>query len=356
MGWGFCHSRSLARGSGFAVEAKSHGLVPVLLLGLAWMGAACAGYGTGGTGPELSENRPKTEFSGARVVQNERKLAPDPADETVKDCPSVSERLIPSLKAMGASIQEAPPDPEEGVDVGTGAPEAATVALLKGASSDPILLIAPYTEACSGRDPRSSQFGSAAFLLELGRVLSTHPMRYSIWLIFVPESMDEGGGPRQPGSLEPAPWPALTRVVSHFEKSGVLERVRVAIFFEGLGLPNSSAHRDSHSHPIYREVFWESARDLGLTDLFPEDADYFAVYERFGLAGPGAESSEPICGWLPAAPALAELFVCSVSWILCGGARRRAKARTAVLGPRYAAEHLQARLYALDGVVCKPWV
>lgn len=272
MGWGFCHSRSLARGSGFAVEAKSHGLVPVLLLGLAWMGAACAGYGTGGTGPELSENRPKTEFSGARVVQNERKLAPDPADETVKDCPSVSERLIPSLKAMGASIQEAPPDPEEGVDVGTGAPEAATVALLKGASSDPILLIAPYTEACSGRDPRSSQFGSAAFLLELGRVLSTHPMRYSIWLIFVPESMDEGGGPRQPGSLEPAPWPALTRVVSHFEKSGVLERVRVAIFFEGLGLPNSSAHRDSHSHPIYREVFWESARDLGLTDLFPEDA------------------------------------------------------------------------------------
>ena len=272
MGWGFCHLRSRSRGSGSGIEAKSHGLGPLLLLGLAWMGAACAGYGTGGAGLEFSADRPKTEFSGVRVLQNERRLASDPADDTEEDCPSASERLIRSLKAMGASIEEAPPDPKEGVAVGLGDPEAATVALLKGASSDPILLIAPYTETCSGRDPGSSQFGSAAFLLELGRVLSTHPIRYSIWLIFVPESTDEGGGPRQSGSLEPAPWPALTRVVSHFEQSGVLERVRVAIFFEGLGLPNSSAHRDSHSHPIYREVFWESARDLGLTDLFPEDA------------------------------------------------------------------------------------
>ncbi|MEE3326132.1 MAG: hypothetical protein VX252_02225 [Myxococcota bacterium] len=146
------------------------------------------------------------------------------------------------------------------------------MAILKGSSADPILLIAPYRDNCPVSEDDPPRLGNAAFLLELGRVLSTHPMRYSIWLIFVPEKTDSGDGRSRADSADPTPWPELTRVVSRFQQSGVLKRVRVAVFFEGMGVPDSVALRDSHSHPIYREVFWESARDLELTDVFPPDA------------------------------------------------------------------------------------
>ena len=179
---------------------------------------------------------------------------------------------------MGASVES---HSFAGRDANRRATETgpSTVAFLKGVSPDPILLIAPYTEACEAPHSGTSGLDDAAFLLELGRVLSMHPMRYSVGLVFVPEKGTPGEGQDQEGSPEATPWPELVRMASRLQDSGSLERVRVAVFFDGLGVTNSAALRDSHSHPIYREVFWESARDLDRIDLFPPDA-VFASSKR----------------------------------------------------------------------------
>ncbi len=239
-----------------------------LILILALFG--CAGAHSGKDGLGSSQKRARNQFSGARVLENVRALSVQ-EKEGVEGCVPVSKRLRSRLSAMGASIEG------HSFAVGDAKHRAtetgpSTVAFLKGFSPDPILLIAPYTEACEDLHSGTSGLDDAAFLLELGRVLSLHPMRYSVGLVFVPEKGAPGEGQDQEGSPEATPWPELVRVASRLQGSGLLERVRVAVFFDGLGVADSAALRDSHSHPIYREVFWESARDLDLIDVFPPDA------------------------------------------------------------------------------------
>ena len=239
-----------------------------LILVLALFG--CAGAHSGKDGLGSSQKRARNQFSGARVLENVRALSVQ-EKEGVDGCVPVSRRLRSRLGAMGASIEghsfAAGDAKHRATETGP-----STVAFLKGFSPDPMLLIAPYTEACGDPHSGTSGLDEAAFLLELGRVLSLHPMRYSVGLVFVPEKGAPGEGQDTVGSPEATPWPELVRVASRLQDSGLLERVRVAVFFDGLGVANPAALRDSHSHPIYREVFWESARDLDLMDLFPRDA------------------------------------------------------------------------------------
>jgi len=231
---------------------------------LAVIGLGCAPF------PDRDE-RPESQFSGARVVQTIRDWRVRLADDA-DACPSVPDLLGPSLRAMGASIQRN--IAVDSAEHDNAAVSAATVAILKGTSADPVLLIAPYTEDCPDPKKGRARVGSAAFLLELGRVLSKRPKPYSIWLVFVRETSPESAGSSLEDAPQPTPWREVERLVARFEQTGVLDRIRVAVFFDGLGDPGAAALRDSHSHPIYREVFWESARDLGATDLFPPDAGF----------------------------------------------------------------------------------
>lgn len=249
--------------------------LPFMVWALAVIGLSCAVFPAGDERhSSLLRERPESPFSGVRVLQTIRdwrvSLSADGGA-----CPSVPDLLGPSLLAMGASIERGPAadvaDPDR-----TAAPvsAAATVAVLKGTSADPILLIAPYTENCLDPEKVLARVGSAAFLLELGRVLSKRPKPYSLWLVFIRETGPGSEGPSLEDSPQPTPWREVERLATEFEQAGVLDRVRVAVFFDGLGDPEAAALRDSHSHPIYREVFWESARDLGATDLFPPDAGF----------------------------------------------------------------------------------
>ena len=244
------------------------------LAGLAFMAWALVVTGLGCAVFPAGDERPKGEFSGPRVLQTIRdwKVRMGADGDA---CPSVPDLLGPPLRAMGASIEpKTAADFADSDGAAVSASSAATVAILKGTSADPILLIAPYTENCPDPQKGLARVGSAAFLLELGRVLSKRPKPYSIWLVFIRETGRESKSTSLEDSPQPTPWREVERLATRFEQAGVLDRVRVAVFFDGLGDPDAAALRDSHSHPIYREVFWESARDLGETDLFPPDAGF----------------------------------------------------------------------------------
>ena len=241
--------------------------LPLVASALAVLGLACAGFPFGNEGSE-------SDFSGTRVLQTIE------AWDSVLDaqdnvCPSVVDLLAPPLRAMGALVKTQTAGDVGGRDEAAAALSgAATVAVLEGRSADPILLIAPYTQHCDDSGKGLARVGSAAFLLELGRALSQHPNPYSIWLIFIRETAPGSKSASFEDSPQPTPWREVERLATRFEQAGLLDRVRVAVFFDGLGNPDTAASRDSHSHPVYREVFWESARDLGVTDFFPPEAEF----------------------------------------------------------------------------------
>ena len=252
-----------------------------VILALIWMGCAGSHPGSGVVGPSVSPTH--HDFSGSGVLENVKALSAGPAGPGAA-CESVSKRLRSRLRALGATTEGSSLSGQ-----GTESPGAAgeVIGVLRGVSSDPILLVAPYTEACGDRPQATSGFDNAAFLLEVGRVLSRHPRPYSVWLVFVPGKPKPSEGFDGMGAAHERPWTELSELVSQFREAGLLQRVRLAVFFDGLGGGNPAALRDSHSHPVYREVFWESARDLGREDLFAEDA-FFSSSQRAHHAFTGA--------------------------------------------------------------------
>jgi len=144
--------------------------------------------------------------------------------------------------------------------------------VLDGDSPDVLLLMARY-DTPSGRG-RESLYANAsasgpALLLEVGRALAHRPRPFTVWLIFLdgdavdsPPGAEASAGEARQGSEAMASWLAA---------DGQIQRIRLAVYFERIASPGLEVARDLRSHRIYREVFWQSARDLGFSGVFPSE-------------------------------------------------------------------------------------
>ena len=237
-------------------------------------GLGCADSRHGHLLQWLGVENTRYSFSGEKVLLNQTQLG---KREEQVPCEPVQGYLEARLASLGASLlsSRAVTGHAEGSHGHVKRELHSTVAVLEGRSEDPILLMAPYRVACgegSEGNPQSA-WANASFLLELGRVLSAQPQPYTIWLIFIPENSSVAQRSASIVESLSTPWLGSERVAEALKAEGVLNQVRVAIFFDGLGSTGESVSRDSHSHPVYREVFWESAQALDATDVFSDTSD-----------------------------------------------------------------------------------
>lgn len=151
------------------------------------------------------------------------------------------------------------------------------VAELEGQSPDVLMLVAPYSLI----DPDAWVGDSgAALLLELARNLGRERRLYSIrFALAETRAADPGKGAPMVESAAAArrrvraAASSLARALAaaEFESRSVLRGV---IAFDATSRPGLRFARDLRSHPIYRQVFWSAAKQLGFTDLFPADAGW----------------------------------------------------------------------------------
>ena len=178
---------------------------------------------------------------------------------------------------MGAGVEvvggAGPAGAEAAAGGGAGQADAAdgrtVVGSLPGRSDDVLLLVAPYGATGDEAEEaleRADVASGAAVLLELGRALSARPRLYTVWLAFVAGDAATSGGEGD-GTAARA-WPGSAALADALAQRGDRERVRVVVYFESLAHPDLRVARDLRSHRIHRETFWESARALGLDDVF----------------------------------------------------------------------------------------
>lgn len=253
----------------------------VLLLAALWL--ACSSGPAGdpawvpGSGA-LTEPPPK--FSGKQALEDARRIAgsaPRPAGS--RSAERTRAFIQDELARMGATIEGLAPaneasGPEPSAATQPGSVPAPLIGALAGRSDDVILLIAAYdttvdgdADTLAGLDAASG----AAVLLELGRALAARPRPYTVWLTFV-----EGDAVAKAPEAAGLRFAGTGALVSLLDQTQSLERVRLSVFFADLARPDLRIVRDLRSHRVHREIFWDSARELGLVEVFVQDAGFAA--------------------------------------------------------------------------------
>jgi len=173
------------------------------------------------------------------------------------------------LELIGAKVVEQRlliPTLDAGGRAGPASPVIDIIGVLPGDSSDVLMLMASYDEATEDGDASVDVASGAALTLELARVLALRERPFTIWIAFV-----EGDAP---GGVSPPPEEAgfagSRALAAELDRQGVLDRIRMAVFFGPLARPGLRISRDVHSHPYFRDVFWASARALGFADVFAD--------------------------------------------------------------------------------------
>ena len=172
------------------------------------------------------------------------------------------------------------------------------VAEITGDSPDALLLVAAYPDL--ERDDWIGDSG-AALLLELARALSHQRPRYTLRFALAetrpaPGDVDAAqAGENKSGIWLPvdSPVKARLRIVAAGESlaralvaEGDFERLRGVVVFDAPARPGLRIARDLRSHPVYRDVFWQSASALGFDSTFPSDGGWASPLSlHLGLRG-----------------------------------------------------------------------
>jgi hypothetical protein len=145
-------------------------------------------------------------------------------------------------------------------------------AMVPGASSDVILLIAPYDTRpyATFRHQGVNEGGSgAAVLLELARSLSRQELPYTVWFVFL-----EGEAPLGEGPLAEPSHFGSRGLAERLVALGAVEHVRLGVVIDRVCDADLVIARDIGSHRIYREEFWHAARRIERTEAFPRRSEY----------------------------------------------------------------------------------
>ena len=186
----------------------------------------------------------------------------------------VRSHLRLQLEEMGARVDDRPLQLAVG-----GAQAVSLVGVLPGESPDVLLLAAPYDpprapDLETGAAVETDAGSGAALLLEIGRALARSARPYTVWLAFIDGDGEgtPGDGSAEPGAAAAGRFPGSDALAARLAERGEISRVRLAVFFDRVARPKVSIARDIFSQREYREVFWKSARDLGLDDTFAPGA------------------------------------------------------------------------------------
>jgi hypothetical protein len=176
------------------------------------------------------------------------------------------------LEALGLEVREQRLAVE---DRGDGLPIDVTniVGVVPGESPDLFVLAArldtrgfetfEYTGAASA--------SGSALLLELAEVLAGEPLPYTVQLVFL-------GAEAPQGEVPPsyAFWSSRL-LVAELSEAGVLDRVRLAVYFGQVADAELTIARDLVSHRTYRDAFFKAARKMGHDDLFPSSMGFDSI-------------------------------------------------------------------------------
>jgi hypothetical protein len=154
--------------------------------------------------------------------------------------------------------------------------QAHLVVEIPGVSADILLLITPFQAL--GSSAWVDDSGPALFL-ELVRVLAAERHAYTLRFVLVATAAlpaEEGESSQWQVLSDPVEARRRVENAGHdfLEELGKLEGVRAIIAFETRGGSNPRMVRDLRSHPVFRDIFWSAAADLGETRVFPRDASW----------------------------------------------------------------------------------
>ena len=152
------------------------------------------------------------------------------------------------------------------------------VATLPGASTDRIVLVAPYD---SGKYDEFTFVGAndgasgAAVLLEVARVLARASRCPTPWSWSGSKAKDGSATARARSAICAGSAAAPSR--SAGPRAGISRGIRLLVSFNRVCDADLRIARDSGSNREHREGFWRAARQLGFGDAFPPDRGYESV-------------------------------------------------------------------------------
>jgi hypothetical protein len=230
------------------------------------------------TGPGGEALHP--HFSAARALADLKKLDGIGPRETGSRGAARARSLLRSrLEKIGAEVDEYPAQLDRSPSDEDDTLARTLVGVLPGASDDVFLLAAHYDTwrefgdagAFEDERPPADEASAVALVLELGRALVERPIPYTVWLVFVDGDGHSGSDTAWDligDSVHHADYAGSNAFVDALGERDALSRIRVAIYFDRVGAEHLMIARDLRSHRVYREVFWESARDLGGDAVF----------------------------------------------------------------------------------------
>jgi hypothetical protein len=151
------------------------------------------------------------------------------------------------------------------------------VATLPGASTDRIVLVAPYDSGTyDGFTFVGANDGAsgAAVLLEVARVLAWRALPYTVELVWLE---GEGRIGRGTGAERDLRWLGSRTLAERWAETGHLPGIRLLVSFNRVCDSDLQIARDSGSSREHREAFWRASRELGLGDAFPSERGYESV-------------------------------------------------------------------------------
>jgi len=225
--------------------------------------------------PEPDRTAASGEFSGESAWANLEALARGPRALGSDGAEEARSLITTRLAASGIAVETITTTAES---KGFG-PLALThlVATLPGASTDRIVLVAPYDSGqydgftFVGADDGAS---GAAVLLEVARVFAGHPLPYTVELVWLEGEGRIGHGEGEERDLR---WLGSRGLAERWAESGQLAGIRLLVTINRVCAADLRIARDSGSHREYREEFWRAAHRLGLSDAFPADRRYESV-------------------------------------------------------------------------------
>lgn len=248
--------------------ARLRSILPAALLA-----AALGGCAEAPVAPPLDPTRapaPHPDFSGEAAFGHlEQLVAIGPRVSGTEGGESARAYLRGQLEGLGLEVLEQAGEVE--VEEGESVSVTNLVAVVPGASTDLVVLAAPYDSQPFDFPFVGANDGAsgAALLLELARVLAEHPLPYTTWLAFL-----DAEAPRVPDQSDAQGFSGTKILVTELATAERMESVRLAVYFNQVADRELTITRDLRSHRRYRNAFFAAARRLGHAEAFPESGPF----------------------------------------------------------------------------------
>ena len=206
------------------------------------------------------------EFSGGRAFQDLRYICSlGPRTPGSRAIMTERDYIIRQLKQSGWTVDE---DAYTARTPSGDLPEVNVIAKLAGASPK-VVMIAGHYDTKIFRQFRfvgaNDGGSSAAFLLELARVLGGEKHRFTYWLVFFDGEEAVEHWSETDGTY------GSRQLAAKLSSSGQLDRIQAMILVDMIGGANLVIHPDADSTPWLTKLVFATAKRLGYERYFPSE-------------------------------------------------------------------------------------